>query len=230
MQKMTRTLVQAAVCASLGLTAVSAMAKDGYVTDSRDTVVRNNFNDCWRTGFWTKENAIPECDASLIPPAPAPAPAPMPAPAPAPEPTQTPAPTPKKMETITLNASSLFEFNKAALSKEGKDSLDAVAGVLTERKYDPTKTKIEVVGHTDRIGSAEYNQKLSEARAASARDYLVGKGIDSGMVSAVGKGFETPVTKPEDCAKVKKNRKKLIACYAPDRRVEIDIYVTREAQ
>lgn len=230
MQKMTRTLAQAAVCAALGVVAVSAMAKDGYVTDSRDTVVRNNFNDCWRTGFWTKDNAIPECDPSLIAPAPAPAPAPTPVPVAEPTPTPTPAPAPKKMETITLNASSLFEFNKATLSKEGQDSLDAVAGVLNERKYDPAKTKVEIVGHTDRIGSAEYNQKLSEARAASARDYLVGKGVDNGMVQAVGKGFETPVTKPEDCAKVKKNRKKLIACYAPDRRVEIDIYVTREAQ
>lgn len=225
MQKMTRTLIAAA----LSVMAVSALADHpGYATDSRDAVVRSGFGLCWHSGFWTKEDATVEgCDGyvkpvAVVEPAPAPAPA-TPAPAPAPVIT-------KKPESLTLNASSLFDFNKATLKDEGKDALSSVAKVLLERKYDASKTRIEVDGHTDRIGTAEYNAKLSQERADTTRAYLIEKGIPEGMVTAQGKGFSEPITKPEDCKKVLKNRKKLIACYAPDRRVEVGIYATVEQQ
>lgn len=233
MQNIKRTMIQAVVCAALGVTALSAYARNGYVIDSSGAVVRNNFGDCWRTNSWKVEDAFEDCDKDLIPKkkeepkveapkkeAPAPEAA-KPAPA--------PAPAPKKVETISLNASGLFEFNKAILKEEGKQSLSDVAGILLERKYDETKTKIEVLGHTDRIGKEAYNQKLSEERAAAAKDFLISKGVPTAIISSAGKGFSAPVTRPEDCKKVLKNRKKLIECYAPDRRVDIEIYATRDA-
>ncbi|WP_374350931.1 OmpA family protein [Chitinimonas sp.] len=225
MQKMTRTLIAAA----LGVMAVSAMAdKNGYVSDSRAAVVKNNFGECWRSGFWNKDLAVEECDADLMPKKVEP-PKPEVKPEP-PKPEVKPEPPKKKPEALTLNASSLFEFNKADLKDEGKEALGAVAKVLLERKYDPAKTRIEVTGHTDRIGSQEHNAKLSQARADTTRSFLVEKGIPDGMITATGKGFAEPITKPEDCKKVAKNRSKLIACYAPDRRVEVGIYATVEAQ
>jgi len=225
-------MIQAVVCAALGLTAMSAFAaKDGYLTDSRDTVVRDNYNECWHTNYWTKENAVEGCDGFVAkkPEAPKVVEAPTPV-TPTPTPTPVVPAPPKKVETISLNASGLFDFNKATLKEEGKQSLGSVAGVLLERKYDASKTKIIVVGHTDRIGSASYNQKLSEERAASARNYIVSKGVPENLITSSGKGETEPVTKPEDCKKVLKNRKKLIACYAPDRRVDIEIYASVVAQ
>ncbi|QNM98169.1 OmpA family protein [Chitinimonas koreensis] len=228
MQKMKRTLVQSAVCAVLGVAALSAYAdKDGYAIDSRSAVVKSGFGLCWRTSSWSKDKAIAECDPDLVPKQVVAAAVEPPKPeVQAPKPV--PLAVPKKLETLTLNAAALFEFNKAVLKEEGKQALDAVAGVLLERKYEPSKTKIEVEGHTDRIGKADYNKKLSEERAASAREYLVTKGIPAEMITSKGLGFDEPVTKPEDCKKVLKNRKKLIECYAPDRRVEVEIYATVE--
>jgi outer membrane protein OmpA-like peptidoglycan-associated protein len=226
MQKMTRTLIAAA----LGVMAVSALAdKSVYVNDQRAAIVKNSFGECWRTGYWTKEQANVEgCDGYVAPKQAEAAPA-APAVA-APAPAAAPAPIKKKPEALTLNASSLFEFDKADLKNEGKDALTAVSKVLLERKYDPAKTKIEVTGHTDRLGKDDHNAKLSQARADVTRAFLVEKGIPDSMVVATGKGSAEPITKPEDCKKVLKNRSKLIACYAPDRRVEVGIYATVEAQ
>lgn len=234
--KMKHTLIQSAVLAVLGFAAVSASAaNDGYATDTRSPVVRSGTGLCWHTSSFSKEKAIEECDPDLVPKKAAPVAAPAPAPvveAPAPVVVPAPAPvklaTPKKLETLTLNAAALFDFGKATLKQEGVDALNAVAAVLLERKYDPAKTKIEVEGHTDRIGKAETNLKLSEARANAARQQLVDKGVPAEMIVAKGLGLTEPVTQPADCKKVAKNRKKLVECYAPDRRVEVEIYATVE--
>ncbi|MBV1775128.1 OmpA family protein [Burkholderiaceae bacterium DAT-1] len=228
----TRKLARLAIGAALGTAAVSAFAIEGYTTDSQGKIVRNAFGECWQTSSWTKDKAVEGCQG-YVAPAPAPvveAPKPAPAPAPVVEAPKPVAPAPAKMETITLNASGLFDLDKATLKDEGKQSLESVAAVLNERKYDAAKTKITVVGHTDRLGKADHNQKLSEARAAAARDFLVSKGVAGNMISSAGKGFSEPVTKPEDCKKVMKNKSKLIQCYAPDRRVVIEISAVREAQ
>ncbi|GAB3251137.1 OmpA family protein [Chitinimonas naiadis] len=225
MQKMKRTLVALA----LSTIAVSAFAgKDGYLTDgTAGAVVRNNYNECWRTSSWSKDKAIEECDADLIPKKEVAAPAAPVAPA-VEAPKAAVAPVLVKTETLTLNAAALFDFNKATLKDEGKQALDAVAGVLLERKFDTSKTKIAVVGYTDRIGKADYNEKLSAERAAAARGQLIAKGLPEGMITSEGKGMADPITQPDDCKKVLKNRKKLIECYAPDRRVEVQIYATVE--
>jgi len=86
---------------------------------------------------------------------------------------------------------------------------------------------ITVEGHTDRLGSPAYNQKLSLQRAESVKSYLVTPGgIDAAKISAVGKGESVPVTKPGEC-KGNKPSPKLIACLQPDRRVEVEVIGTR---
>ena len=152
-------------------------------------------------------------------PAPEPAPiaaaepAPEPAPAPAPEPVPAPACKPN-MQTITVSAEKLFGFDKANLKAEGKAALDEAAAKI---KASPEIKAVIVTGHTDRIGSDAYNQKLSERRAKQVADYLVAQGVDSSIISAEGKGETQPVV---ECAG-NKATKKLIQCLQPNRRVEI---------
>ncbi|MDR3086691.1 MAG: OmpA family protein, partial [Azoarcus sp.] len=81
-----------------------------------------------------------------------------------------------------------------------------------------------VVGHTDRLGSPAYNQRLSERRAAAVKSYLVSKGIDTSRIYTEGKGKTSPVPNTE-CNNVKA-RKSLIECLQPNRRVDIEIIGT----
>ncbi len=97
----------------------------------------------------------------------------------------------KKLEVgskIVLN-NIFFDFNKATLTDESIAELDRVYKLLEETP----KLKIEMSGHTDNIGSASYNQKLSEERAKAVVDYLVRKGISAGRLTYKGYGMTQPV-------------------------------------
>ena len=126
-----------------------------------------------------------------------------------------PVPTPQ-VQKITLDSKVLFDFDQAVLKPEGKAAIDSqVVGKLAQVQ------KLEVVlvtGHTDRLGSDAYNQKLSVKRADAVRDYLVGKGVDKARIETLGMGEKQPVVQCEQ-----KNRKELIACLAPNRRVEVQV-------
>ena len=108
----------------------------------------------------------------------------------------TSAPTAKPMgEKITVAADALFDFNKATLRPEGKAKIDEVAAKASQLVLEV----VIAVGHADRIGSAAYNQKLSEKRAAAVKDYMVSKGIPANRIYTEGKGSTQPVTKPDQC-------------------------------
>jgi len=77
-----------------------------------------------------------------------------------------------------------------------------------------------VTGHTDRIGSQAYNQKLSERRADAVRNYLVSKGVPRDKIETLGMGKTQPV--PGVVCNMKA-MKELIACLAPNRRVEVEV-------
>ena len=85
-----------------------------------------------------------------------------------------------------------------------------------------------VVGYTDRIGSDAYNLKLSEARARTVADFLVGKGLPAGKVAIEGRGEANPVTGTQ-CNSVK-GKAQLISCLAPDRRVEVRVTGVQQVQ
>ena len=146
-------------------------------------------------------------------PAPAPVAAPEPAPAPAPAPVAAPEPCQPKFETVTLQAERLFGFDKFKLNGDAVVEIDDVVETL---KAHPEFDVVVVTGHTDRIGSDEYNQKLSEKRAEVIKQHLVSHGIDASRIRAVGKGESQPLV---ECKGIK--GKKLIECLAPNRRVVI---------
>ena len=149
--------------------------------------------------------------------APAPAPAVVIAPVPA------PVVTPPVRRRVSFEAESLFAFDKSAIRPEGGVALDNFVKELEGTRFET----ITVEGHTDRLGTAAYNEKLSLQRADAVKGYLVGSGkVDASKISAVGKGESAPQTKPEDC-KGKAANAKLIACLQPDRRVEIEVVGTR---
>jgi outer membrane protein OmpA-like peptidoglycan-associated protein len=82
-----------------------------------------------------------------------------------------------------------FEFDKAELRPEDKELLSRIAGILlTSKDY-----SISVNGHTDDVGSEEYNQKLSERRAQAVRDYLVKAGLSPDILSVKGEGKSRPL-------------------------------------
>lgn len=150
-------------------------------------------------------------------PAPAVAPEPVaelaPEPAATPAPVATPAPCEPKFETITLQAERLFGFDKFKLNGDSVPVLDDVVAKLKEH---PEFDVVVVTGHTDRIGSEKYNQKLSEQRANIIKQHLISHDIDANRIRAVGKGESQPLV---ECKGVR--GQKLIECLAPNRRVEI---------
>src|SRR5258707_5247184 len=173
--------------------------------------------------------ALGACATQETPkPAPAPEAKPAPAPGPAPAPAATqeikPAPVakpePKKPTVINLASTELFEFNKAALTDQAKSKLDSE--VIVKLKEFGQVRYINVNGHADRLGSAQYNQRLSEKRADAARAYLVSKGADASQVETFGFGKTTPEKSCPD----QKERAALIACLAPNRRVVVEIQGT----
>ena len=124
-----------------------------------------------------------------------------------------------ELRRVSFSAESLFGFDKSAIRPEGRVALDHFAKDLSGTQYDV----ISVEGHTDRLGSAAYNQKLSTERADSVKHYLVtAGGIDATKVVASGKGETAPVTKDGEC-KGNKPTAKLIACLQADRRVDVEV-------
>ncbi len=159
----------------------------------------------------------------------APEPAPQPQPAPAPPPAQrqvtpppppAPAPVaaPKRCDaTLAFQKDETFPFDRYALTEAAKARLDRdVIGKLADCS---SVEAVVVEGHADRIGSQQYNQKLSDRRAESVKAYLVDKGVDGNKAETIGMGKTVPA---KFCPDIK-DRKELIACLAPNRRAVISI-------
>ena len=117
----------------------------------------------------------------------------------------------------------LFDFAKSTVRPAGKQALDSFAAELRSAQFDV----ITVTGYTDRIGSAEYNMKLSQSRADVVKSYLVeNAGISGDKVIARGADGSDPVTKPGECTGERRSPQ-LIACLQPDRRVEVEVVGTQ---
>jgi OOP family OmpA-OmpF porin len=154
-------------------------------------------------------------------PEPAPVAAVVEAPAPMPEPAPAPVACKPTMETITVAAEKLFGFDKANLKDDGKAALDEAAAKI---KANSDIELVLVTGHTDRLGSDAYNQKLSERRANQVKAYLVTQGVDANRLQAVGKGESEPVVACDGI----KGSKALKECLQPNRRVVLSAEKQRE--
>ena len=124
-------------------------------------------------------------------------------------------------KTFNLNSDVTFAFGKANLKPQAQAALDGIYGEIAQVH----SAKVAVAGYTDRIGSDAFNVKLSQQRAESVANYFVAKGVSADAISATGYGKANPVT-GATCDQVK-GRKALIACLAPDRRVEIAVNGTK---
>ncbi|MDR1350713.1 MAG: OmpA family protein [Zoogloeaceae bacterium] len=223
---LTRNFIVCAVLAGIGVTAAQAQERV-YVIDQRGNVVTSGAGLCWRTGYWTPSAAASDpagcqCDRDIVPASQCSGEAPT---AVVPTPALAPAAVRPTSGKVTLAADALFDFNKAALRPEGKARLDEVVAQSSELQLEV----IVAVGHTDRIGGDRYNQQLSEKRANSVKQYLIGKGIEANRVYTEGKGKTQPVT-GDQCNNLgaeNGRNKNLVACLQPDRRVDIEIIGTR---
>jgi outer membrane protein OmpA-like peptidoglycan-associated protein len=97
----------------------------------------------------------------------------------------------------------LFDFNQASLKPGAKEKLAKVSGILLAY---PT-LHMNVEGHTDSIGSDDYNMKLSQRRADAVRDYLTSNGIGQTSVQAIGLGKDGPVASNDTAAGRQQNRR-----------------------
>ena len=204
-------------------------ADNNVVRSGRYGTNNASCNLCWRTGFWTPAMAIAECDPDLVKKAVAPAapaaPVAPPAPTAAVQPVAPPAapaapvaPPAPSVQKITLASKALFDFDKAILKPEGKAVLDRE--IVSRIKEVQKLELVLVTGHTDRLGSQQYNQKLSERRAAAVAAYLAAKGVAKDKIETLGMGKTQPVP---GVVCEQKNRKALIACLQPHRRVEVEV-------
>jgi len=110
-------------------------------------------------------------------------------PPPPPPPRAAPAPPPAPVEERIVLRGVNFDFDKADIRPDAAVILDEAASQLNAS---PGRN-VSVAGHTDSVGAEAYNQSLSERRAASVKDYLVGKGVDASRLTTVGYGESNPI-------------------------------------
>jgi OmpA-OmpF porin, OOP family len=203
------TAVVAASASAQSVPASRQATNDNWVNGTGEYVWMNGTNElCWRDAFWTPATANAKCDGALVAQAPTP---------PAPAAPVAPAISSQK---VTYQADTLFDFDKAVLKPAGKQAIDDLA-----TKIQGLDLEVAVAtGYTDRIGSDKYNDRLSLRRAQAVKAYLVSKGVPANKIYTEGKGKRNPVK--TDCNQ--KNRKALISCLAPNRRVEVEIVGTQK--
>lgn len=116
---------------------------------------------------------------------------------------------------LNMDDKGQFDFDSYTLSDSVKAQLNDIAARLAVAPYD----QLHVVGFTDRIGSEEYNRKLSEKRAWSVAGYLMDKGVPPYKLKVEGKGEAGSLIAQEECKGLKRDA--LIECLQRDRRVEL---------
>jgi OmpA-OmpF porin, OOP family len=223
MQSMNRRALTGLAVAAVMLPGASLAAdskNQGYLVDqiTGNVVTSATTGLCVRTSDWTPARAVIQCDPDLVKKAPPPKAAPV---APKAKPAAKPKPKPKKPQMLNVELKlsvQNFDFDKATMRDDQRKEID---DWMAKAWKGVTLGAVIVTGHTDRIGSAAYNKKLSEARAQTVKDYLTGKGVDQKLIFWEGKGFANPVPVTKFCDN-KMSRKQLIECLAPNRRVDIE--------
>ncbi|UDG83218.1 OmpA family protein [Candidatus Vallotia lariciata] len=183
------------------------ISSDNWVGSTRECIWMNGDGElCWRNTFWTPTTTNAECGSELM------------------DQTQelskplplTPTPVATRQK-VTYQANILFDFDKTELLA-GKKELDE----LTLKIQGLNPEEVLALGYTDKIGSDKYNERLSLRRAQAVKRYLISKGIPADSIYTEGQGNRKPLV----TACPKKNFKELMACLAPNRRVEIEVITT----
>ena len=111
---------------------------------------------------------------------------------------------------VTFASGLLYDFDSDVVRPDAAQNLRALAASLTQYP----NTDLLIVGHTDAVGTGEYNQTLSERRAAAAANYLVAQGVDRARLRAVGRGETEPIAANDTEAGRQANRRIEIAIVA----------------
>ena len=164
------------------VSATAAMASDNWQNGDGSLNWKNGTGTlCWRDNNLTPATAAKGCDGALTQGAAAGV----------------------SQSKITLQADTLYDFNKSDLKPEGKATLDKIAADLK-------KIKLEViiaVGNTDSVGTDAYNMALGQRRSQSVNTYLVSKGIDGSRIYTESKGKSNPVASNATAEGRAKNRR-----------------------
>jgi OOP family OmpA-OmpF porin len=211
----------AVACAlALGVLSGTAQAQTqdehALVTSSDGSPVMSGFGLCVRNSFgpapqWTMgcHEYVP---VKLVPYA---APAETPAAAVA---------APLVYETVRFDANILFDSDKSTLRPLGQDKLDQFAKLISGLE----SQNILAIGYSDRMGTSESNQILSQQRVDAVKSYLVRTGIAADRVQTSARGETRPTTVAGECKDA--NNTKNVACMQPDRHVFIEVSGTRLAK
>ena len=165
------------------VSATAAMASDNWQNGDGSLNWKNSTGLCWRDNSWTPATAAKGCDGALQ--------------------SAAPAASGVSQSKITLQADTLYDFNKSDLKPEGKATLDKIAADLK-------KIKLEViiaVGNTDSVGTDAYNMALGQRRAQSVKAYLTSKGVDGSRIYTESKGKSNPVASNATAEGRAKNRR-----------------------
>jgi outer membrane protein OmpA-like peptidoglycan-associated protein len=111
---------------------------------------------------------------------------------------------------VTFESGLLYDFDSDIVRPEARKNLRALAASLD--KY--PGSDILIVGHTDQVGPASYNQSLSERRASAAADYLVVQGVSRDRLSTRGMGETEPIADNNTERGRELNRRVEVAIYA----------------
>lgn len=106
-------------------------------------------------------------------------------------------------QKVSVKAVALFDFDKTTINPADREKILAEVGQMTDVAWQTVTT----TGHTDSIGSAGYNKKLSKRRAQGVKTYLVGKGLDPKMISTAGKSEDQPVASNDSVEGRRANRR-----------------------
>jgi OOP family OmpA-OmpF porin len=186
----------------LAASSTLAVAHDNW-TSASGQVWKNSTGQCWRNSAWTPATTALECNGAVVAPA-------VPAVPAVPAAPKAEAPTPTAVK-VNYAADTLFDFDKSVLKPAGKQALDSLAGKISNMSFEVAI----VIGHTDSVGTEEYNLKLGSRRAAAVKAFLISKGVPAARIYTDSKGEKQPVASN----KTKEGR-------AKNRRVEIEVVGT----
>ena len=123
---------------------------------------------------------------------------------------------------IRVAADGIFEFDKSGIADLRPGAVEKLNKIADQLLSGGDITQLNIIGHTDRLGDDTYNLKLSEARANTIRQYLIGKHIAAELIKTEGIGKSQPLV---ECRQTKRDEA-LIRCLEPNRRFEIEAWVS----
>ena len=180
----------------------TALAHDNWISQSGPVV--NSTGLCWRSSAWTPATAVPECDGALKPVAKPATVTATPAPA-----VQPPAKSVTQLAKVTYDAKSLFDFDRSIVKPEGQAALNQLVAKLKT----VTVEVVIVVGHTDSVGTNEYNLNLGQRRAEAVKRYLTSQGVETARVYTDSKGENQPIASNKTAQGRSENRRVVVEVY-----------------